>query len=137
MRNGWYVKPHTCSKHHFLCQINFVKIRWFIIPFLSKVLDSVRFSSHWPGCFSFGFILFVFFVFCLVGGVDVSRATEPTYANHNDQKPKGREPDDKTTNYIPYRRFWFSKSLKWITKKTIKQSFVKRYNLLLFSHRQQ
>lgn len=90
-----------------------MKIKWFVIPFLSNVLDSVRFSTHWTGCFSFRFLFFVLFVVCSVRGVDVSRATEPTDANHTDQKPKGRESDDKTTSFIPYWRFRFGENLKW------------------------
>lgn len=110
-----------------------MKIKWFVIPFLSNVLDSVRFSSHWTGCFSFGFLLFVFFVVCSVRGVDVSRATEPTDANHNDQKPKGRESDDKTTSFIPYWRFWFGENLKWKRRNKLMNNKSKLFNNLLIA----
>lgn len=107
-----------------------MKIKWIVIPFLSNVLDSVRFSSHWTGCFSFGFLLFVV---CSVGGVDVSRATEPTDANQNDQKPKGRESDDKTTSFIPYWRFWLGENLKWKRRNKLMNNKSKLLNNLLIA----
>lgn len=110
-----------------------MKIKWFVIPFLSNVLDSVRFSTHWTGCFSFRFLFFVLFVVCLVGGVDVSRATEPTDANHNDQKPKGWESDDKTTSFIPYWRFWFGENLKWKRRNKLMNNKSKLLNNLLIA----
>lgn len=110
-----------------------MKIKWFVIPFLSNVLDSVRFSSHWTGCFSFGFLFFVLFVVCSVRGVDVSRATEPTDANHNDQKPKGRESDDKTTSFIPYWRFRFGENLKWKRRNKLMNNKSKLLNNLLIA----